>query len=67
MDNVIFYQPPSASTSHPPHLLGALTASIVPRESVAAIPIRQTALQHNQRNEIWKDDIIKYQDLSDPS
>jgi hypothetical protein len=67
MDNVIFYQPPSASTSHPLHLPGALTASIVPRGSVAAIPVQQTTSQHNQRNEIWKDHIIKYRDMSDPS
>lgn len=66
MDNVIFYQPHSASTSQPPRLPGAFPASIVSGGSVAAIPVRQTASQLNQRNEIWKDDMIKYQDLSDP-
>jgi hypothetical protein len=67
MDNIIFYQPPLASTSHPPCLPGEFPASIVSGGPVAAIPVCQTTSQLNQRNEIWKDHIVKYRDMSDLS
>ncbi len=66
MDNIIFYQPASASNSQPPRWPGALTASIVSGGSVASTSVRQTALQLDKPNEIWKDHMIEHRDLSDP-
>jgi hypothetical protein len=64
MDNVIFYQPPSTSSSQPPRLPAALTASIVPEEYIASFAVRQPASQLNQRNEMWTEHTIKCRDVS---
>lgn len=55
MDDIIFYQPPSASKIRPLRLPGAVTASSAPRGPIASLSNRQTALQVNQQNGISKD------------
>jgi hypothetical protein len=50
MDNIVFYQTPSASSSQPLRLLGALTSSIVSRASIASLSVRQTASQLCREN-----------------
>ena len=68
MDNIVFYQPPLASTNQPPRFAGVPTASIAARGSAVSADstsVRQTASQLDQQNEIWKDHITKHRDLSD--
>jgi hypothetical protein len=67
MDNIVFYQPPSALGSQPPRLLGALPSSNVSRASMASLSICQTTSQLNQRNGISKDHVTKSQDAGDLS
>ncbi|KAH8593858.1 hypothetical protein B0O99DRAFT_688292 [Bisporella sp. PMI_857] len=43
MDNILFYQPPSASSSQPLRFSGTVTAPHLPPGSIASLPARQTA------------------------
>ncbi|CAG8978009.1 hypothetical protein HYALB_00000679 [Hymenoscyphus albidus] len=67
MDDIIFYQPPSASKNRPPRLLGVRTTLNGFGASGASVPIRQTAPDFNQQNNPSKDNITESRDLSDSS
>jgi hypothetical protein len=67
MDDIIFYQPPSASRSQPPRLPGAVTASNAPGGPIVSLSVRRTASQLNQQNGISTGQINKSRGVSDLS
>jgi hypothetical protein len=67
MDDIVFYQPPSASRSQPPHLPGALTSLNASGASITSHSIRQTASELTQWNGISKDYVTKSRDVSELS
>jgi hypothetical protein len=67
MDNIVFYQPPSALGGQPPRLPGAVTASNAPGGHIPFLSVRQPASQVNQQNGILKDQVNKSRDASDLS
>lgn len=65
MDDIVFYQPPSASKSRPPRLPGVVTALNTPRGTTASLSHHQTVSQASQQNGISKDQIHQSSDVSD--
>jgi hypothetical protein len=66
MDEIVFYQPPSAN-SQPPRLPGARTSLKGSGASGTYFPVRQTAPHFNQQNDLPKDDATKSRDMRYPS
>lgn len=67
MDAIVFYQPPSASTSQSPHLPGARTSSNTSGGPIAPLSVHQPTLQLNPQNWISKDPLAKSRDVNNLS